>query len=175
MYKAFRKNRYLKKRLRQQSLIEHLLWHMPQQVIAQSEGNNWQSLIAKSQGSIVPTASAQFKNTKVQSAIAKLSWTHFVRLLSVKDKDERNFYLIETAENNWSVRELDRQINSSLFERLLLSKDKKGVKVLAEKGQIIENAEDALKDPYVLEFLGLEESIKYPLNNSGKTDFQSLY
>lgn len=120
-----------------------------QSVIAQSEDNKWQSLIAQSTDSIL------------QTAFAKLTWTHFVRLLSVKDKDERSFYLIETAENNWSVRELDRQINSSLFERLLLSKDKKGVKALAEKGQIIENVEDALKDPYVLEFLGLEESIKY--------------
>ena len=130
-------------------------------VMAQSKNKKGQSLIAKSENSIVPSMSAQYKKTKVHSAITQLSWTHFVRLLSVKDEDERNFYLIETAENNWSVRELDRQINSSLFERLLLSKDKKAVKTLAAKGQIIENAEDALKEPYVLEFLGLEESPAY--------------
>ena len=79
-------------------------------LMAQSEGGKWQTLSAKSKNSIVPTASVQFKNTKVQTAIAQLSWTHFFRLLNVKDEDERNFYLIETAENNWSVRELDHQI-----------------------------------------------------------------
>ncbi|MCF8356030.1 MAG: PDDEXK nuclease domain-containing protein [Melioribacteraceae bacterium] len=122
---------------------------------------NWQSAIAKFKNSIVPSLSANSPNLKLQLAFAKLTWTHFVRLLSVKNEDERNFYLIETAENNWSVRELNRQINSSLFDRLLLSKDKNDVKTLAEKGQIVENINDALKDPYVLEFLGLEESSKY--------------
>ncbi len=129
------------------------------------KGYSWRNLYNMKQFyslfPILQTVSANSKLSKVQSVVAQLSWSHFVRLLSVKNEDERNFYLIETAENNWSVRELDRQINSSLFERLLLSKDKKGVKSLSEKGQIIENINDALKDPYVLEFLGLEESFKY--------------
>ena len=128
---------------------------------AKSKNQKGQPLIAQSQNSIVQSSETQSPSSKVQSAIAQLSWSHFVRLLSVKNKDERSFYLIETAENNWSVRELDRQINSSLFERLLLSKDKKGVKELSEKGQVVENINDALKDPYILEFLGLEESSKY--------------
>ena len=134
----------------------------------------WQTVSANSQNSIWQTVSAQSELTKLQSVIAKLSWSHFVRLLSVKDKNERNFYLIETAENNWSVRELDRQINSSLFERLLLSKDKPGVKELAEKGQIIEQISDVLKEPYILEFLGLEESHRYSENDLESAIIENL-
>jgi predicted nuclease of restriction endonuclease-like (RecB) superfamily len=74
---------------------------------------------------------------------------------------ERSFYEIETIQNNWSVRELKRQFDSGLFERLVLSKDKKKVKELAEKGQLIEKPEDAMKASYVLEFLGLEEKSSY--------------
>lgn len=90
-----------------------------------------------------------------------LSWTHYIQLLKIKNEDERNFYEIETVENNWSVRELQRQYNSALFERLALSKDKKTIRQLAEKGQVIEKAADALKSHYVLEFLGLKEDTKY--------------
>ena len=132
-----------------------------QSLFALSEKQKGQTLSANSKDSKLQTLSAKSELSKVQLVIAKLSWTHFVRLLRVKDADERNFYLIETAENNWSVRELDRQINSSLFERLLLSKDKPAVKKLAEKGQIIEHIDDVLKEPYILEFLGLEESHRY--------------
>lgn len=90
-----------------------------------------------------------------------LSWSHYVTLLSIKDKKERSFYEIESIQNNWSVRELKRQSDSGLFERLALSKDKKKVKQLAEKGQIIEKPEDVIKSPYILEFLGLEEKATY--------------
>lgn len=90
-----------------------------------------------------------------------LSWTHYIQLLKIKNEDERSFYEIEASENNWSVRELQRQFNSALFERLALSKDKKGIKQLAEKGQLIERPVDALKSHYVLEFLGLKEDSKY--------------
>lgn len=98
---------------------------------------------------------------KSSSLMRKLSWTHIVRLLSVRDENERSFYIIETIENSWSVRELDRQINSSLYERLTLSKDKKWVLELSKKWQIIENYNDVLKDPYILEFLWLEERSSY--------------
>lgn len=94
-----------------------------------------------------------------------LSWTHYIQLLKIKNEDERNFYEIEAAANNWSVRELQRQYNSALFERLALSKDKDGVKQLATKGQIVEKPADALKSHYVLEFLGLKEEIKYSEND----------
>ena len=82
-----------------------------------------------------------------------LSWSHYLFLMRI-DKNERQFYEKEAIENNWSLRELKRQFNSALYERLVLSRDKKGVKELAEKGQKIENPKDSLKDPYVLEFLG---------------------
>lgn len=90
-----------------------------------------------------------------------LSWSHYVALCRIKDTAERSFYEIEVTQGNWSVRELQRQINSGLFERLTLSKDKKSVKEFARKGQIVEKPEDVLKTPYILEFLGLEEKNSY--------------
>ncbi len=91
----------------------------------------------------------------------KLSWSHYLVLMRLDNIEERKFYEIEAFQNNWSLRELQRQFNSALYERLVLSKDKKGVKELAEKGQLIEQPKDALKDPYILEFLGLPEENKY--------------
>ncbi len=90
-----------------------------------------------------------------------LSWTHYVILSRIENANERSFYEIEAIQSNWGKRELQRQLNSGLFERLALSKDKKKVKQLAEKGQIIEKPEDVLKTPYVLEFLGLDEKNSY--------------
>jgi len=90
-----------------------------------------------------------------------LSWSHYCELLKVEEPLTRSFYEQESIQNNWSVRELKRQINSMLFERLALSKDTKAVMKMAEKGQIIEKPEDAIKDPYILEFLNLKEEITY--------------
>ncbi|MCD4767055.1 MAG: PDDEXK nuclease domain-containing protein [Desulfobacterales bacterium] len=91
----------------------------------------------------------------------KLSWSHYILLMRLDDEQARKFYLREVEIENWSVRELDRQINSLLFERLALSRDKKQVKDLAELGQILESPIDMVKDPYVLEFLGLHEQATY--------------
>lgn len=93
--------------------------------------------------------------------IFPLSWSHYVLLSRIKNNDEKAFYEIEATQGNWSVRELQRQFDSGLFERLSLSKNKRKVKELAEKGQIIEKPEDVLKTPYVLEFLGLHEKSEY--------------
>lgn len=106
------------------------------------------------------TTSAKLSD-KLLSSLPKLTWSHYVRLLSVKDEDERNFYIIESAENNWKERELNRQINSSLFERLVISKDKNTVKELAYKGQQIHTEQDVLKDPLVLEFLNIRQDETY--------------
>ncbi len=95
------------------------------------------------------------------SAEFKLSWSHYLILMRIEDIGTRNFYEIEAIQNNWSLRELKRQVNSSLYERLVLSKDKEKVKELAVKGQIIEKAQDVIKDPYILEFLGLDEKSDY--------------
>lgn len=92
--------------------------------------------------------------------LLKLSWSHFVLLMKMQE-DEKRFYEIEAAANNWSVRELQRQYNSSLYERLALSKDKQKVKELSSKGQLIEQPGDLIKQPYILEFLGLKEETAY--------------
>ena len=89
---------------------------------------------------------------------AKLSWTHFVTLLGVSDDTARKFYEKQSVLENWGYRELERQINSSLFERLALSKDKKGILQLAEKGHIVTDPTEAIKDPYVLDFLKIPQS-----------------
>jgi predicted nuclease of restriction endonuclease-like (RecB) superfamily len=91
----------------------------------------------------------------------RLSWTHYTFLIKIENEDERNFYEIETTNNNWSVRELQRQYNSSLYERIALSKNKKKVKELSTKGQIVTKPIDMLKEPYILEFLGLKEEAVY--------------
>ncbi len=91
----------------------------------------------------------------------ELSWTHYRHLLKVEKEEARLFYMNEAANNNWSTRELERQINSLLFERLSMSKDKKSVVKMARKGQHIQKPGDLVKDPYVLEFLGLEKLEKY--------------
>ena len=89
-----------------------------------------------------------------------LSWTHYRTLLRVDKPEARAFYEIEAIQNNWSARELERQINSLLYERLALSKDKKGLMRLATKGQEIQKPVDVFKDPVVMEFLGLPASPK---------------
>ena len=91
----------------------------------------------------------------------RLSWSHYVFLMGIKDAGERNFYEIEAAEQGWSLRELKRQYNSGLYERLSLSRNKEGIRKLAGQGQSISRPEDLLKEPYVLEFLGLGEKEKY--------------
>ena len=90
-----------------------------------------------------------------------LGWSHYIALLSVTNPDARRFYEIEAADNGWSVRELMRQLDSSLYERLALSRDKHEVRRLAREGQVVEKASDLIKDPVVLEFLGLEERPAY--------------
>ncbi len=90
----------------------------------------------------------------------ELSWTHYRILMRVERPEARSFYEIECVKNNWSVRELERQKGSLLFERLSLSKDKKGLFKLAKKGQDLRTYTDMIKDPYVLEFTGLESNPK---------------
>ena len=90
-----------------------------------------------------------------------LSWSQYVFLIGIKDEDARSFYEIEAANNNWNLPELTRQFNAGLYERLALSRDKEGIRKLAKEGHIISKQEDLLKEPLVLEFLGLDEHTKY--------------
>lgn len=102
-----------------------------------------------------------YSKTQTVFAELKLSWSHYLFLIRIDNVDERRFYEIEASENNWSLRELQRQFGTALYERLALSKDKTEVKNLSEKGQVMNKAQDAIKDPYVLEFLGLPEEKRY--------------
>lgn len=95
----------------------------------------------------------------------KLSWSHYILLLRIEDPNERKFYEIEAAQENWSVRELKRQYDSALYERLVASRNKKKIKELGKKGHIIESAADLIKDPYILEFLSLQEHEFYSEND----------
>ena len=97
----------------------------------------------------------------VQTLYGQLSWSHICELLIIENKEKRSFYEKETVNSAWSIREMKRQIDSSLYERLLLSSgkaNKEKVLELAQKGQEISKAEDLLKNPYVFEFLGVPEN-----------------
>ena len=90
-----------------------------------------------------------------------ISWSHYSFLMRIKDETERQFYEVESFQNQWSVRELERQFNTGLFERLAMSKNKTEIMRLAQEGQIIEQPKDLLKDPLILDFLGLESNNIY--------------
>lgn len=94
-----------------------------------------------------------------------LSWSHYQKLLRIDDENERKFYEIEAHKNKWSVRELQRQFDSALYTRLVLSRDIEKVKDLSEKGLVFEKPIDAIKDPYILEFIGLPEHTEYSEND----------
>jgi len=121
------------------------------------------------------TVSAEFKSQKTQTVTAesnkldfqtlssffRLTFSHYVFLMRIDDEKERQFYKIESEKNNWSLRELKRQYDTALYTRLALSRDKEEILKLSEKGQIIEKPKDIIKDPYILEFLGLPELHQY--------------
>jgi len=105
--------------------------------------------------------SEQFGQSAINQFNTNVTWTHYILLTRINNSDERRFYEIEIAENNWSFREFERQFDSALYERLALSRNKKKVRELATKGQIVKTPQDLFKDPYVLEFTGLPEKAEY--------------
>ncbi|HRG76284.1 MAG TPA: PDDEXK nuclease domain-containing protein [Leptospiraceae bacterium] len=109
---------------------------------------------------IVYSKSETVSRKFIENKNSPLNWSHYQILIRM-EKSERQFYEIESIQNNWSVRELKRQFNSALFQRLSLSKNKKEVKRLSKKGQIIEKPTDLIKDTYILEFLSLPELPAY--------------
>ncbi len=117
-----------------------------------------QTLSAESGNSKAQTLPAEFKSPPI---LFKLSWSHYLLLMRIEDEQERKFYEIEANKNNWSVRELQRQYDTALYTRLALSRNKSEVIELSEKGQIIGKPKDAIKDPYILEFIGLQENASY--------------
>jgi predicted nuclease of restriction endonuclease-like (RecB) superfamily len=118
-------------------------------------------LLPEAHTPIAQTLSAQLQMSDNNYIELVLGWSHYVKLMRIDNPEERRFYKIESFKNNWSLRELQRQFDTALYERLALSKDKEGVKSLAQKGQIIEKPQDVLKDPYVPEFIGLSENTRY--------------
>lgn len=109
---------------------------------------------------VVQTVFGQ-KNTISIDPPFLVSWSHYLRLMRIENQQERQFYEVESINNNWSLRELNRQFDSALYQRLLLSTDVNTVKSLAKQGQILEKPSDAIKDPYILEFLDLAEKANY--------------
>lgn len=135
------------------------------------------TLLRKSQKSVISTDN-QIDNTtinsdeQIQNAIGVsdekankhkfiLSWSHYLVLMRIKDPAARSFYEIECAKQDWSIRQLQRQYNSSLYERLALSRNKDEVMRLAKDGQTIEKPSDIIKNPITLEFLGLKPDESY--------------
>lgn len=112
------------------------------------------------------TVFSQFKNLPTVGTGRRfyLSWSHYLKLMRIENVEERHFYEIESVKNNWSLNELKRQYDSSLYERIALSKNKDEVYRLAVEGQTIASPRDTVKDPYVLEFLGLPELPEYSEN-----------
>ena len=121
------------------------------------------SAIAETLSRISPLPAERISHTLITKLARHfpLGWSQYAVLLSLDDADARRFYEIEAADNGWSVRELKRHLASSLYERLALSRDKEEVRRLAIEGQVIQKASDLIKDPVVLEFLGLEERAAY--------------
>ena len=103
-----------------------------------------------------------YRTFPIVSALrTQLSWTHYKTLLSIDNHDKREFYIVEAVKNNWNSRQLERQIDSSLFERLLLSNDKEAVMAVAKGERQPSEAKQIIKDPMYLEFLGLKREAAY--------------
>lgn len=92
---------------------------------------------------------------------SQLSWSHYLELIKIDEEQKRNFYLNESINSNWSVRELQRQKNSLLYERLAISSDKERILELSVEGQVLKTSKDIIRDPFVLEFLDIKENTDY--------------
>lgn len=113
----------------------------------------------------------------VHTLCAQLNWSQYKLLISIEDDDKREYYLHEAVNNCWTFRELERQVNSSLYERLLLSNDKESVLAVARKERIPQTPQEVIKDPLVLEFLGLKPQSSYyekDLENAIITNLQDF-
>lgn len=136
-------------------------FQIPQTVSGKSRGITI-SQNASDQSGVAPisqTLSGILANDQSQPPFT-LSWSHYVFLIGLNEA-ERSFYEIEATQQGWTLRELKRQFNAGLYERLALSRDKDSIRELARKGQHVAKPQDLLKEPYVLEFLGLQEKASY--------------
>lgn len=103
-----------------------------------------------------------YRTFPIVSALrTQLNWTHYKTFIGIENEDKREFYIAEAAKNNWSARQLERQVNSQLFERLLLSNDVEAVLKVAREEKRPTEPREIIKDPMVLEFLGLKREAAY--------------
>jgi len=116
---------------------------------------------AQNQKQELSTEKDAYEAMREAAQFFKLGWSHYIILMSIDNEDERRFYEIEAERESWSYRYLKRQYHSSLYERLALSKDKNEVMRLSHEGQVVEKPRDILKNPLVLEFLGMAEDVTY--------------
>jgi predicted nuclease of restriction endonuclease-like (RecB) superfamily len=149
----------LKEHERSGGVSHHLLGARSQ--IAQTVSGQLTHALTPQTVSGLSAASEIQQKASAKSEIWSLSWSHYLFLMGIKDSDARSFYEIEATSEGWSLRELRRQFDSGLYERLALSRDKESILALAREGQIVEKPEQLLKNPYVLEFLGLREETRY--------------
>ena len=139
-----------------------------------------QSLIAQFNLNLPADSSVEIKRFEWQDddyfgrLFKKLSWTHFIELMRLDDNLKRAFYEIQTLQNTWSVRELKRQIDSLLYERVGLSRDKEGVLKLAETGEIFTKPSEIIRDPYIFEFLELKGAELYTESDLEKALIDNL-
>jgi predicted nuclease of restriction endonuclease-like (RecB) superfamily len=117
---------------------------------------------------------SQKTSAELQSPQFQLSWSRYLKLMRMQNVQERRFYEIESFKNGWSLKELQRQFDSALYQRLALSRDKAEVKRLSQQGQVLEKPIDAVKDPYILEFLGLPEQSCYSESKLEQVLFDKL-
>lgn len=117
---------------------------------------------------------SQKTSAELQSPQFQLSWSHYLKLMRMQNVQERQFYEIESFKNGWSLKELQRQFDSALYQRLALSRDKAEVKRLSQQGQVLEKPIDAIKDPTILEFLGLPEQSCYSESKLEQVLFDKL-
>lgn len=116
------------------------------------------------QQALIEEVSNTLQIRQTLSSEFELSWSHYLKLMRINDPYERHFYEVEAIKNQWSLRELERQYDTALFTRLAKSKNKQAVLDLALQGQKIEKPQDLIKDPYILEFIGLPENYHYSEN-----------
>lgn len=156
-----------------------MYWHIGQRIVEEEQGGNVKAdygkyIIKNLSQSLIPEYGSGFGIRQLEQARqfyleypianalrSQFNWTQYRALIQIADKDKRQYYELEAANNNWTAREMERQIHSMLYERLLLSNDKESVLAVARRERIPQSPNEIIKDPMVLEFLGLERKAKY--------------
>lgn len=123
---------------------------------------------------LIPSYEEVTKKSELPLHHFKLSWSHYQILMRIENESARRFYEMEAVNQQWSVRQLRRQVGSSLYERLVLSNDRKKIKELANQGDMIKNPRDIFKSPYILEFTGLEQRAEYSESEFEQTLINNL-